>query len=222
MVKLFKCPKCNARFTVDDPGDSVECPYCHYDLFGNRNSHNTDINSGVTEVDNTDHSESVEENIEENAVKESVIQLQNNKTEVMKCPDCGGKLDFDLTGREFVFCPYCGTQLHVNNGTVNIKITKHIIDEAEVIRANKDAPLTGFQQNINKYNEEYTNRVETKLKAKIERDKLSLERKIKEKDMQLEIQQKNMEYLKGITPTLIILLLFMAIICITLIFVVRH
>ena len=32
------------------------------------------------------------------------------------CPNCGGSIDFDVTGRDFVFCPYCGQQLHLSDG----------------------------------------------------------------------------------------------------------
>lgn len=51
----------------------------------------------------------------------------------MYCPNCGGAMDIDLTNREFVFCPYCGQQIHIEDGRV--QITQRIINDADIIRA---------------------------------------------------------------------------------------
>ena len=46
----------------------------------------------------------------------------------MDCPKCGGKIEMDLTGKKFIFCPFCGEQIAVvdeNVKTINInKIIK--------------------------------------------------------------------------------------------------
>ena len=59
----------------------------------------------------------------------------------LKCPNCGGELQVQ-SDREFCFCQYCGTKILLsdeNKKTINLnidqKITNHIIDDAEVIRA---------------------------------------------------------------------------------------
>lgn len=59
----------------------------------------------------------------------------------LKCPNCGGELQVQ-SDREFCFCQYCGTKILLsdeNKKTINLnidqKITNHIIDDADVIRA---------------------------------------------------------------------------------------
>ena len=51
----------------------------------------------------------------------------------LKCPDCGGAITMDITGRETAFCPYCGNQFSVVNPnkfeshtTKNVNINKNI------------------------------------------------------------------------------------------------
>lgn len=77
----------------------------------------------------------------------------------IKCPDCGGSMTMDIKGQDFVYCPYCGSQIEVISNkkesvkTKNININKNInihktnrnIDDAEIINAKmsfwKDALL---------------------------------------------------------------------------------
>lgn len=50
------------------------------------------------------------------------------------CPNCGAPINFDTTGREYIFCPFCGQQLFLQD----LNRTEHverIIDEAEIVRA---------------------------------------------------------------------------------------
>ena len=62
------------------------------------------------------------------------------KVTALYCPNCGGSIDFDVTGRDFIFCPYCGTQLHLAEGEKKIiEIRKHVVDEAEIIRAKNES-----------------------------------------------------------------------------------
>lgn len=44
----------------------------------------------------------------------------------MDCPKCGGKIEMDLTGKKFIFCPFCGEQIAVVDE--NLK-TLYIINE---------------------------------------------------------------------------------------------
>ena len=67
----------------------------------------------------------------------------------IKCPDCGGSITMDIKGQDFIFCPYCGSQIEVIGNkkesvkTKNININKNInihktnrkIDDAEIINA---------------------------------------------------------------------------------------
>ncbi len=71
-----------------------------------------------------------------------MMKLQN-----LRCPNCTGKLDINIDGKEYIFCPYCGDQFYIGgekreytiNKNISInkvsKETRHYIDEAEVIRA---------------------------------------------------------------------------------------
>ena len=64
---------------------------------------------------------------------------------MMKCPSCGGDLTINASGREFVFCNYCGKQIYLDTGrrTINInhniqvdkKIHKRITDDAAIVKA---------------------------------------------------------------------------------------
>ena len=48
----------------------------------------------------------------------------------MDCPKCGGQITMDMTGRDFVFCPYCGAQVAVTDENVKtLNINHHITEE---------------------------------------------------------------------------------------------
>ena len=67
------------------------------------------------------------------------------KATTMKCPSCGGDLTVDASGREFVFCNYCGEQIYldIDKRTINInhsvridkRVHKRITDDAEIVKA---------------------------------------------------------------------------------------
>lgn len=71
------------------------------------------------------------------------------KLQKFDCPYCGGSVDVDMNGRNFVFCSYCGQKLLLDDDKIDIRITKNIninkayhkifTDDAKVIREkNKD------------------------------------------------------------------------------------
>ena len=45
----------------------------------------------------------------------------------IKCPACGGNIEID-ENRDSCFCSYCGTKVHVDDGTHRVEITKNIND----------------------------------------------------------------------------------------------
>ena len=48
----------------------------------------------------------------------------------MNCPKCGGQITMDMTGRDFVFCSYCGAQVAVTDENVKtLNINHHITEE---------------------------------------------------------------------------------------------
>lgn len=48
------------------------------------------------------------------------------RTSAIKCPSCGSILNVDVNGREFVFCNYCGEQIHLDTGNRTININQNI------------------------------------------------------------------------------------------------
>ena len=52
----------------------------------------------------------------------------------IKCPECGGAITMDITGRNSVFCPYCGNQFSIDDGVTRVEINKNIhnYDEARL------------------------------------------------------------------------------------------
>ncbi len=71
----------------------------------------------------------------------------------IKCPECSGAISVDISGKEFVFCPYCGHQIEIHNPnriekiyTKNINVNKNfnnnntnrLINDADVIRAKNE------------------------------------------------------------------------------------
>ena len=73
------------------------------------------------------------------------------KLQKINCPNCSGTLDMKINPKsEFIFCPYCGQQIHIDNGKIEYTITKNIninkninhtkrtIDDADVIRAKNE------------------------------------------------------------------------------------
>lgn len=65
----------------------------------------------------------------------------------MKCPECGGQLELNCGKRKKIFCPYCGSQIEIDNENeytininknININKTKRKIDDADIIRAKNE------------------------------------------------------------------------------------
>lgn len=74
------------------------------------------------------------------------------KLQKLNCPNCDAHLNMELTKESnYIFCPYCGQQFHIDNGkreyTVNKNIninkninhTKRKIDETEIEKAKASA-----------------------------------------------------------------------------------
>lgn len=64
----------------------------------------------------------------------------------MKCPACGGNIEID-ENRDSCFCSYCGTKVHVDDGTHRVEITKNInyhktyTDEAKIRKIESEERL---------------------------------------------------------------------------------
>ena len=43
----------------------------------------------------------------------------------MRCPSCGAEIQIP-EGKPFFFCTFCGTQIHVEDGTIRVEITKNV------------------------------------------------------------------------------------------------
>ena len=116
------------------------------------------------------------------------------------CPNCGGSIDIDVTGREFIFCPYCGQQLHLSDGDKKIiHITNHIVDEAEIIRAkNEGKPLTPVQARLEK--------MKTRENARLEKIKAREEAKLKKAEIEAEKARIEAEREKKMLPVLVLLI----------------
>lgn len=62
------------------------------------------------------------------------------KLKQLKCPSCGAGIEMDLKGRDTVFCPYCGNQFSIDDGSINVTYTynynehKRFTDDAAVER----------------------------------------------------------------------------------------
>lgn len=58
------------------------------------------------------------------------------KLEKLTCPACGAGIDMDIKGRSSVFCPFCGSQFTIDDGTKttnkNININKKYTNDAAV------------------------------------------------------------------------------------------
>lgn len=50
----------------------------------------------------------------------------------LRCPDCNGDIDVKFKGNDFIFCPYCGTQIYVDN-EADVKIYTYNINKTEII-----------------------------------------------------------------------------------------
>ena len=62
------------------------------------------------------------------------------KLKQLKCPSCGAGIEMNLKGRDTVFCPYCGNQFSIDDGSINVTYTynhnehKRYTDDAAVER----------------------------------------------------------------------------------------
>lgn len=52
----------------------------------------------------------------------------------LECPGCGANLTLKDDDREFAFCEFCGAKILLDDYRSSQRITKHIIDEAELRR----------------------------------------------------------------------------------------
>ena len=94
-------------------------------------------------------------------------------TTAVTCPSCGATINVDLQDRTFVFCSYCGQQISITDESLKkIQITKHIIDEADIIRAKNEGTLTPAEERIEKERIKHQAKV-AKIQAK-ERTKIAL------------------------------------------------
>ena len=50
-----------------------------------------------------------------------MMKLQN-----LRCPNCTGKLDINIDGKDYIFCPYCGDQFYVGGERLEYTINKNI------------------------------------------------------------------------------------------------
>ena len=58
----------------------------------------------------------------------------------LKCPDCGGELDFE-DGRPFIFCKYCGRKILIEES-----------DEIKLAKIERDARLEERRMNDKSFN----------------------------------------------------------------------
>ena len=94
-------------------------------------------------------------------------------TTAVTCPSCGATINVDLQDRSFVFCSYCGQQISITDeNSKKIQITKHIIDEADIIRAKNEGTLTPAEERIERERIKHQAKV-AKIQAK-ERTKIAL------------------------------------------------
>ena len=47
------------------------------------------------------------------------------KLKQLKCPSCGAGIEMDLKGQDLVFCPYCGSQFSVDDGSTRVTYDIH-------------------------------------------------------------------------------------------------
>ncbi len=79
------------------------------------------------------------------------------KLQRLSCPNCNASLNMELTKEsDYIFCPYCGQQFHIDNEkreytfNKNININKNInhikrkIDETEIEKARASAKETKY------------------------------------------------------------------------------
>ena len=80
------------------------------------------------------------------SMKCCVIRRDTMRVYQMKCPACGGDIEID-ENRDFCFCSYCGTKVHVDDGTHRVEITKNInyhktyTDEAKIRKIESEERL---------------------------------------------------------------------------------
>lgn len=51
----------------------------------------------------------------------------------LNCPNCGGKIQL-TAGTKSAYCPYCGSNLAIDNGEITMHVYNHTYDEAELRR----------------------------------------------------------------------------------------
>ena len=58
----------------------------------------------------------------------------------LTCPNCGANIEL-IPDKEFSFCQYCGSKLHIDDGTQKIEYTHHSIDETKIKEAELSAKI---------------------------------------------------------------------------------
>ena len=66
----------------------------------------------------------------------------------MKCPNCGAVIDTEVTGRDYIYCEYCGTKMDLTSFRVHITIEdKAKIKEIEAREAIRNKELEKASKN---------------------------------------------------------------------------
>lgn len=78
------------------------------------------------------------------------------KLQSMKCPNCDAPFSINVDKSTSFFCPYCGTQITLNDNTnrfeINYSQTNRNIDEAQIRRvdAEKEVELKKLELELKK------------------------------------------------------------------------
>ncbi len=71
------------------------------------------------------------------------------KTSVLNCPNCKANIKIATKKQEYLFCPYCGSQVFLDGEkgeyTYNYNYTKRTINDAEVIRAKTEEKKARYE-----------------------------------------------------------------------------
>ena len=61
-------------------------------------------------------------------------------TYTLKCPSCGANISLEGEHKK-AYCPYCGTQVLIDDGVVRQEIVHRYVDEAEIIKAKQELEI---------------------------------------------------------------------------------